>query len=304
MEAALAALGAVIVAAILWEVFNDLFHPAGTGALADWLGRHLFNAFKHASRFLPLSGPVTLITTIGIWVAGLVVGFALIYLHSFPADFRTSTGAMPPPGSRFASVLYFSFETLITLGYGDLVPQSAMTRVLSNIEALVGFGLLTASVSSIVLIYPALARMRLLARGVSHLTGAERDVGRAVVACESDVVLNSLARDVTHTRIDLLHFPVVYFFTSNDRNAAIAFWTADLVRFALDAQAPQRPASVRHGGAVLDRALHDLAAILDERFLHTGSGSRERIFEAFARDHLVLETSRSNPRSTASARGS
>ena len=287
MEMALAALGAVIVAVVLWEVFNDLFHPAGSGALSDWLGRRLFNAFKHASRFLPLAGPVTVITTIAIWVAALVVGFALIYLHAYPADFRTSTGAMPPPGSRFASVLYFSFETLITLGYGDLVPQSAITRLLSNIEALVGFGLLTASVSSIVLLYPALSRMRLLARGVSHLVGAERDVGHALVASGSDVVLNSLARDVTHARIDLIHFPLVYFFTGNDRHAAIAFWTADLVRFAIDARAPERPAQVRLGGAALDRALHDLAAILEERFLHTGSASRERIFEAFARDHLV-----------------
>lgn len=289
MEIGLAVFGAIIVAVILWEVFNDLFHPAGTSALSDWVGRHLFNAFKRTSRGLPLAGPVTIVTVIAAWVAGLVVGFALIYLHGYPAEFRTSTGAMPPPGSRFASVLYFSFETLITLGYGDLVPQSAITRVLSNIEALVGFGLLTASVSSIVLIYPALSRMRLLARGISHLTGAERDVGHAFASCGSDVVLNGLARDVTHARIDLLHFPVVYYFASHEREAAVAFWTGDLIRFAVDASAPERPAHIRLAGASLDRALHDFAAILEERFVHTGSENRERIFEAFARDHRVRD---------------
>ncbi len=289
MEIVVAVVGAVLVAAILWEVFNDLFHPGGSGALSDWLGRHLFNLFKTYPRLLPLAGPTALVSVIGSWVAGLVIGFALIYLPTYPSDFRTSTGTVPRSSPRLSSVTYFSFETLVTLGYGDVVPQGTFARAAATLEALIGFGLLTASVSSIVLIYPALARMRLLARGVSHLVAAQKQTGVSVVDCSSDVVLHSLARDVTHARTDLKHFPIVYYFVSSDANASVAKWIAELEAMAVQATALERPASMRLAGATLDSALHDFAAVLEERFLHTQSRSREQIFRSFARDHLVAD---------------
>jgi hypothetical protein len=93
--------------------------------------------------------------------------------RAYPTDLSTSTGAGAPVTARVLNSVYFSFETLITLGYGDLVPATPLTKVLSAIEALIGFGLLTASVSMFVLLYPALARMRLLARTVSTAAAAD-----------------------------------------------------------------------------------------------------------------------------------
>jgi hypothetical protein len=287
LEVALAVVGIVLVVAILWEVFSDLFQPSGTGALSDWLGRRLFTALKKYPRHLPLAGPIALVTVIGTWVAGLVLGFAFIYYQAYPTDFRTSTGAPPATSPRWSSALYFSFETLVTLGYGDLVPSGAVTRGVATVEALVGFGLLTASVSSIVLLYPALARMHALARAVAHIVAAERETGIALVDSGSDLVLNTLARGIVRARIDLLHFPIVYYFAAKDPNGSIAKWMADLTRFAAEARIASRPIHVRHAGVALDAALHDLAALLDDRFLATHSGNRERIFESFARDHLI-----------------
>jgi hypothetical protein len=168
MYIALAVVGVALVGLILWEVFNDLFHPSGTGALSDWLGRGIFTALKRCPRSLPLAGPLALVTVIATW----------------------------------------------------------------------------------------------LARGVSHLVTAEKQSGLSIVDTGSDVVLNSLAGDVTHARIDLVHFPIV-------------------------ARRPGRPERVRVAGAALDAALHDFAAILEERFLHTAARDRERIFQSFERDHLV-----------------
>jgi hypothetical protein len=37
-----------------------------------------------------------------------------------------------------ASMMYFSFTTLTTLGYGDIVPQSEFARVLTSLEAVFG----------------------------------------------------------------------------------------------------------------------------------------------------------------------
>ena len=287
MEIFWTVVGVLLVATIAWEVFNDLFHPAGTGALSDWIGRALFGGFRRVPRLRPLAGPFALVTVIAVWVAGLVLGFALTYLHAFPVGFRTSTGVVPADSGRFLSLLYFSFETLITLGYGDLVPRSTIVRFAAGCEGLVGFGLLTASVSWIVLLYPALSRMRLLARGVSHIVDAERDSGIRLSDSGSDGTLSSFARDVTHARIDLVYFPIVYYFVSTDPKASVARWTTELVRFAREADTANHPPHVRLAAKALDRALHDFAAILERRFLHTQSKSREAIFEAFVNDHLI-----------------
>ncbi|MEM7794527.1 MAG: potassium channel family protein, partial [Cyanobacteria bacterium P01_C01_bin.118] len=41
------------------------------------------------------------------------------------------------PGSYLRSI-HFSFTTLTTLGYGDIVPLSEIAQVLTNLEAIVG----------------------------------------------------------------------------------------------------------------------------------------------------------------------
>ena len=37
-----------------------------------------------------------------------------------------------------AHLTYFSFVTLTTVGYGDILPASLVTRTLANIEGLIG----------------------------------------------------------------------------------------------------------------------------------------------------------------------
>ena len=54
--------------------------------------------------------------------------------------------------------LYLSLVTVAALGYGDIVPTYAWLRLVSPLEALIGCALLTAAVSWILQIHPALAR--------------------------------------------------------------------------------------------------------------------------------------------------
>lgn len=160
-------------------------------------------------------------------------------------------------------------------------------RFVASTEGLVGFGLLTASVSSIVLLYPALARMRLLARGVAHLVEAESGCEVSTGASGSDVILSGLAEDVTRARIDFVHFPIVYYFAAYDPKASVPQWTRELARIAREGGEPERPPHVRLAAKALDVALSELATLLDERFLHTRAANREAIFDALARDHLL-----------------
>jgi hypothetical protein len=46
---------------------------------------------------------------------------------------------------------------------------------------------------------------------------------------------------------------------------------------------------VRLSAAMLRAALEDLAMLLDERFLHTGSKDAAAVFRAYAKDHVISE---------------
>jgi hypothetical protein len=68
----------------------------------------------------------------------LLVGLFFAFLFGFTAalglgPFFSSTGR-----ATLADYLYFSFCTLSTLGYGDLVPRSDLGRMLAVTEALFG----------------------------------------------------------------------------------------------------------------------------------------------------------------------
>jgi hypothetical protein len=71
------------------------------------------------------------------------LGYSIID-HLNPAAFRSS---VPADESAFllrigsggsTAVLYFSFATLTTLGYGDIVPVSPLARAFASLEAIVG----------------------------------------------------------------------------------------------------------------------------------------------------------------------
>jgi hypothetical protein len=60
------------------------------------------------------------------------------------------------PGARIAEFIYFSFTTITTCGYGDLIPVHPFARSLSNLEAVFGQ------------IFPATFVARLVALHISH----------------------------------------------------------------------------------------------------------------------------------------
>jgi hypothetical protein len=87
-------------------------------------------------------GSVTMHRVIGSIVAYMLIGnawaqiYEFLFIH-FPGSLQVpvtfnSTGV---PNSVF---LYFSYSTLTTTGYGDILPLSAVTRTLSIIEQLIG----------------------------------------------------------------------------------------------------------------------------------------------------------------------
>ena len=149
------------------------------------------------------------------WVFLLAAGFALIYWSSLPAGFRLNTGTNPQQQSGFLSAIYFSLEALTTLGLGDLTPKPGWLRILVTFEALVGFSLVTASVSWVLLIYPALARTvtfatcfrsRLCGEGVRRRSHIEQ---RGVSSRRTDARSNSRARRLSSFQSFITSIPMI-----------------------------------------------------------------------------------------------
>ena len=93
----------------------------------------------------------------------------------------------------------------------------------------------------------------------------------SVAGVNSDSFLAALSRDVVRTRIDFVHFPIIYYFSSRDVSASLAHAMDNLVRFAREGIEPSQPGHVRLAAACLDKALDGLGAIVAERFIQAWS---------------------------------
>jgi voltage-gated potassium channel Kch len=78
---------------------------------------------------------------------GVVWGFAFLLVYEFnPSAFTLD----PADGAPEVQLRYFSMVTLTTIGYGDIMPKSALARAMSAMEGLVGQIYLTAIVARLV----------------------------------------------------------------------------------------------------------------------------------------------------------
>ena len=213
--------GLVVIAFTLRETFQDLFQPSASGSLSAWIGRATFSVSKRIRFLLPSAGALAILLTIVSWSMLVGIGFALVYWPSVPDGFNTQTSIHRDAISRFGIALYYSFDTLVTLGQGGITPTVNWTRIWSLVEALLGFSLLTASISWIVLIYPALGRMRTVSRFAANLIRAEESTGIEVISGDAEQLVGSMAQDVIRTRIDFVHFPLIYYFYAATERASL-----------------------------------------------------------------------------------
>ncbi len=127
---------------------GDPYGPWRVGASCVTIG--LFAIVTLFRVFAP--GPVTTHRLVGAVAAYLLVGLTWALAYEWLELVRPgslSAGPNPAEGA-YPPMLYFSFATLTTVGYGDLVPVLPQARALSNIESLIG------------VLYPAVLIGRLL----------------------------------------------------------------------------------------------------------------------------------------------
>ncbi len=95
-------------------------------------------------RYVLTSNEVTLDTIFGAFVAYFLIAFAFSAIFQAVAVFEPTSFSMVgitdgEDGSSLKMRLnYFSFVTIATLGYGDIVPRLPVTQTLAILEAVIG----------------------------------------------------------------------------------------------------------------------------------------------------------------------
>jgi hypothetical protein len=281
------ALGVVVVVVALRDIFHTLWHPSGRGTVSTAVMRGVWRAGRwrrDRGRGGVLTGPVALASVILVWVTLLVAGGALVYAPHVPEGFAFQSGLDVSERADVLDAVYLSAVTLATLGFGDIVPVSGWLRIALPVQALIGFGLLTASVTWVLQVYPALIRRRALAVRLAMLRSVPRedllhDPDSQLVAS----LLESLATGLTQARVDLTQYTETFYFRDGHEDAALPAMIGVAAGLAATGRtAPRR--DVRLAAVLLQTAIDDFARVLDEQFLHV-DGTTEQVLAAYAEAH-------------------
>ncbi len=109
-------------------------------------------------RFVFRTRRVTIDSIFGAVAAYLLVAawFAVVHmllLHLDPGAYRFPDATAEAPGVVRSDLLYFSLITIVTVGYGDIVPVSPVARMVSAFEGVVGQFYVAAVVAMLVARY-------------------------------------------------------------------------------------------------------------------------------------------------------
>lgn len=282
----ISAAGLLVVVVALWDIFHTLWHPEGFGRIAQWTFRTVWWTTKRVmpERTRQLAGPIGVLGTVATWTALVVVGWALVYLPHMPEGFYFGSALKPALSSDLIASVYLSLVTVATLGFGDVIPADPLLRLLTPFEALLGFVLLTAAISWVLQVYPALGRRRSVAKRLSLL---ESRHSTEVVAdgevCVATRILETLTEGLIQVETDFLQYAESYYFREEDEELSLPATLPYALKLA-DAGGRSSSREVRHAAGVLDAAIRSLALRLDGSYLGTSSEPRT-VISLYAADH-------------------
>jgi hypothetical protein len=137
----------VVLVAVALSPFGVFVHAKDPTVLTEWLsaiGQFLALAVLSIVIAQAVFGP-------GRVTVHRVQGAVLLYLNFalfFQVIYRllntlvpNAFTGLPPTGAEHgsgAALLYFSFSTLTTLGFGDIIPVHPLLRSIANLEAVIG----------------------------------------------------------------------------------------------------------------------------------------------------------------------
>jgi hypothetical protein len=271
------AAGTFLVLFTLRDVFHDIFHPTRSGSLSDFVGRIASRTLRH-TRFRPAVGPLALVAVIVSWAMLLSIAFALIYFPLTAGQIVLDSSGATLSG-RILHSLSLSIGSLCTFQTFVAGFRQSWITLIVALEGLIGMSMITASISWLVLVYPALERNRFLARRTFTLVKAKENCGLTRIENESLII--DMADRLIQARIDLVLFPILLHFYPRDSSQTLATALPHLRQIATDSSHPANSSQLRFAAAQLHEALSGFAQMLSERVVGAGPGSVEAVFQAF-----------------------
>ena len=147
-----AIVNAILVIATLAALVSLFIHQGttGTGFLAALSGLLYFVAPFSIVRHLAQRGMVDLQTVLGAIAAYLLVGMFFAFLYRALGAFQPGLFFGSQGDGAFPQDLFFSFTTLTTTGYGNLVPAGNPGQSFAVLEMLVGQLFLVTAVAKVI----------------------------------------------------------------------------------------------------------------------------------------------------------
>ena len=281
--------GVVLILVGILDVFFTVLHYDGFGFLSIRLYRGLFDLVRLVTRPLPrrhralglsMAAPLMVPVTITVWISLISLGYALIYLFGMRSgDFSFVEGR---PEVSLVEALYFSGTAISTLGFGDITPTGGFYQVLAVSEALIGFGILTLSITYVLGIYNVLQQLGVLSAGLYHQA---QDTGDpwSILASHFpggehrglETHLMYLHQGLVEIYEGIRQYPVVYYYHSRHAYRSIPFTfrmvggMAGALRFGLP---EDHPGSRTPWLSTLLTGIDTITDFLEERFLSTPLG--------------------------------
>jgi hypothetical protein len=179
---------------------------------------------RRRNTFLSAFGPLSMLGLFSTWVVGLIVGFGLLNW-----SLETPLNA---PADLF-TYLYLSGVTFFTLGYSDVTPGGTVGRVLSVLEAGVGFGFLAVIIGYLPVLYAAFSRRELTIGLLDARAGSPPNAANLLLrlaqardVSAAEPLLAEWERWAGETLESHLSFPVLTYYRSQHDNQS---WLAALV---------------------------------------------------------------------------
>jgi hypothetical protein len=242
------AAGLALLATVLWDAFETIVLPRRVsgrlrltkafyrGTWPAWRGLAVLLAGRRRDTFLGFYGPLSLLLLLSLWAAGIVFAFGMLQWAAGPGLAAAAGGG----GAGFGTDVYMSGTSFFTLGLGDVVPSTSVARVLTVVEAGMGFAFLAVVIGYFPVIYQAFSRREVAISLLDARAGSPPTAGELLWRFRWDrtgEALAALLADWERWAADVLEshlsYPALAYFRSQHYNQS---WLGALTTM-LDASA-------------------------------------------------------------------
>lgn len=229
MDSFFLSLGLGILLFVNYDALKTTVGLGGAGPLVRVISRTIWNTalLLHRSRlgctaFLRAAGTVIALVSIAVWVVGIALGYGLILASDPGGIVNGITRNVADPFER----MYFLGFSLTTLGIGDFVPITKLSKIVTLAASLNGLFLVTLSITYLIPVVSAVLSKRQLASAISNLGNSAQEIlengwdGSSFERLILSFLHIGEMLDV-HTQRHFA-FPVIHYFHNGERRTAIA----------------------------------------------------------------------------------